>query len=710
MKKLALTALLLLCCCLSSSQRLVANVPCSLPFNLQNNTVADATQVMANYNAIITCLGSAAAAGVNSDITRLNGLSTPLSPSEGGTGQTCCYAVQFGVKTDGVTDDTAAWNSAISFMNVNPGTTMYASPGTSKISALNALTANSSYIRCVGSPGTCILSHSSGNALQWNAGAKGGGLQDMGLQNTGGGCSSTVLISGSAQQQEFLNIVLSPGISTLATIGVTAGNAGGLTTWQNLYSPQGVANVACGLFILNAGAGLTIQNSTLFVSAGTSVAGRNLITADIAGSTSYDSMLVQNSLFQYFYHIFSSSLTAANATLLDGKFEGNFFDNCIHECFNVSVAAGVFSAFSITNNWMDNDVGASNCNTFSATGGVLIGLQFNHNRVLTCGASGITVSGTSPIYGISITDNQIYDVNSLNTGTTYGILVKGDGSDGIFHDIIVTGNSVSADFSGVFTPYHNPTYGIGYGANVAGGAGAQRLIIANNIAIGSTAGCIAYADIVNSVVSNNVGCGSTGGAPTTQKFLSGSGTYTTPVGVSYIHFYMVGGGGGGQGSGTTPGPGGTGGATTFGTALLSASGGLGGGNGGTGGACAGTASIASVAGAHGQGSSVQTNRMGGSGGPTAYGGAGGGGDAGAVGFDAVANTGAGGGGAGASGTAGEGKGGGAGCYMEGLIGPPAATYAYAVGAAGTAGGAGTGGFAGGLGGSGYLVVEEHYGN
>jgi hypothetical protein len=63
----------------------LANVPCSLPFNLTNGTTADATQVMANYNAIITCLGNAAAAGNNDDITALLGLTTPLSPSEGGT-------------------------------------------------------------------------------------------------------------------------------------------------------------------------------------------------------------------------------------------------------------------------------------------------------------------------------------------------------------------------------------------------------------------------------------------------------------------------------------------------------------------------------------------------------------------------------------------------------------------------------------------------
>lgn len=62
-----------------------AGVTCSLPFNLQNGTTADASQVMANYNALVTCLASAAAAGSNSDITALLGLTTPLSPSRGGS-------------------------------------------------------------------------------------------------------------------------------------------------------------------------------------------------------------------------------------------------------------------------------------------------------------------------------------------------------------------------------------------------------------------------------------------------------------------------------------------------------------------------------------------------------------------------------------------------------------------------------------------------
>lgn len=62
-----------------------AGVSCTLPFNLTNGTIADATQVMANYNALVTCLTNAAAAGSNSDITALLGLTTPLALNEGGT-------------------------------------------------------------------------------------------------------------------------------------------------------------------------------------------------------------------------------------------------------------------------------------------------------------------------------------------------------------------------------------------------------------------------------------------------------------------------------------------------------------------------------------------------------------------------------------------------------------------------------------------------
>src|SRR3974390_783361 len=82
MKLLTTTLLLYVMLC----TRLLAGVPCTpLPFQLQNGQVADATQVMANYNFIISCLANAAAAGNNFDITSLSGLTTPISPALGGT-------------------------------------------------------------------------------------------------------------------------------------------------------------------------------------------------------------------------------------------------------------------------------------------------------------------------------------------------------------------------------------------------------------------------------------------------------------------------------------------------------------------------------------------------------------------------------------------------------------------------------------------------
>lgn len=58
----------------------------SLPYTLQNGQTADASQVMADFNTIRNGVNSNAAAnGVNSDITEILGLTTPLSPAQGGS-------------------------------------------------------------------------------------------------------------------------------------------------------------------------------------------------------------------------------------------------------------------------------------------------------------------------------------------------------------------------------------------------------------------------------------------------------------------------------------------------------------------------------------------------------------------------------------------------------------------------------------------------
>lgn len=206
-------------------------------------------------------------------------------------------------------------------------------------------------------------------------------------------------------------------------------------------------------------------------------------------------------------------------------------------------------------------------------------------------------------------------------------------------------------------------------------------------------------------------------APTIQKFLSGSGTYTTAASVLYIRVVMVGAGGGGGGSGSTGSTaGGTGGTTTFGSSLLTCTGGVGGTLVASGGSAnGGTATLNSPAvgismtGSQGEGASFNGTAFtvaGAAGAASVFGGA-------AAGLEnnpgqsATANSGSGGAGGGSTG-GGAGGGGGAGAYIDAIIYTPSATYAYSVGAAGAQGSPGTGGSSGGLGGSGAIYVYEYY--
>ena len=64
----------------------VAQIVPSLPYNLTNGTIADANQVMADFNAIVAGVNTNAAnAGANTNITALNGLTAPLAPASGGS-------------------------------------------------------------------------------------------------------------------------------------------------------------------------------------------------------------------------------------------------------------------------------------------------------------------------------------------------------------------------------------------------------------------------------------------------------------------------------------------------------------------------------------------------------------------------------------------------------------------------------------------------
>jgi len=67
-------------------QPAAAQVVPSIPYNLTNGSVADATQVMGNFNTIVTDVNANAATnGINTNITSLTGLTTPLASQFGGT-------------------------------------------------------------------------------------------------------------------------------------------------------------------------------------------------------------------------------------------------------------------------------------------------------------------------------------------------------------------------------------------------------------------------------------------------------------------------------------------------------------------------------------------------------------------------------------------------------------------------------------------------
>lgn len=209
--------------------------------------------------------------------------------------------------------------------------------------------------------------------------------------------------------------------------------------------------------------------------------------------------------------------------------------------------------------------------------------------------------------------------------------------------------------------------------------------------------------------------------PTVQRFTTGSGTYNRPVGVKYIKVRAVGGGGGGAGSGTAgQGSGANGSDTTFGTSLITASGGQGATS--TRGAGGGftvngpAVNIASIVGGYGNGgggfvASGAGVIVGGAGGSNPFGGSGGT-SSGAVGQAGIDGTGGGGSGSSITTTAGAnqtaGSGGGASGYVEAFIFTPSATYSYSIGTGGSGGTAGTSGGPGAKGGDGIIIVEEYY--
>lgn len=341
--------------------------------------------------------------------------------------------------------------------------------------------------------------------------------------------------------------------------------------------------------------------------------------------------------------------------------------------------------------------------TFSAGTNITL-TQSGQNIEVEAGASTtIAVSGDSPLSGAVV----------LEPGTNVNLSQSGQDITIGLDTIPVNGGgtgqtSANAGFNALspMTTEGDLIYGgtSGEGTRLAGPTAATQYILTST-GTGSVAQAPAWA------------AGGQAIAPTVTTLLSGTGTYTPPVGVSYLIVTASGGGSGGSGGGPSPAAGTAGTNTTFGP--ITAGGGAAPVNssaGGVGGTVSVTTSstvisLLALQGGYGAPAPANaTSSSGGQGGSNALGGGGGGSFAfpAANALAGIANTGAGGGGGGAgSGTSSGSSGGGAGGYAKVLFTSPSPSgYSYSVGPGGT-GGAGSQ-TTGGDGGSGVIIIEEYY--
>jgi hypothetical protein len=225
-----------------------ATVSCSVPFNLTNGTTADATQVMANYNAILSCLStSAASSGSNSDITALLGLTTPITPAQGGA-QARCGASGFKVVNDGGTPTTklditytqAVVTSSLNAVQFGSSGSLVLNFGTTGANGLDtgSLTASTFYYLYLIGNGSVIASLGS---LSSSAPTLPSGYTyscRVGVWETGtGSLLLTMQTNGrrtALMQKSNLNIAANALQTTTSTGTCGGGSAFGLTTFAGL--------------------------------------------------------------------------------------------------------------------------------------------------------------------------------------------------------------------------------------------------------------------------------------------------------------------------------------------------------------------------------------------------------------------------------------------------------------------------------------------
>lgn len=264
----------------------------SLPFDLINGQVADANQVMGNFDEIVNDVNdNAAASGANADITSLSGLTTPLSVNQGGTGANTAPTalVSLGAAASGANADITSLSKVATIAspagtamaiesdtgvsvteldgitlqqaNVAPAVLTTAAVPLGQLQSLISGAIRGIAIQVFGSAGSFTYIPTTGMASAYvrAVGAGGGGAT-----NPGGTVGSAG--GGSGASCEGILTAAQVGVSVSGTVGTggAAGNAGGATSMGTLFSLSGGLGAQYGSSGVNfpAGAGGTAGSTT----------------------------------------------------------------------------------------------------------------------------------------------------------------------------------------------------------------------------------------------------------------------------------------------------------------------------------------------------------------------------------------------------------------------------------------------------------------
>lgn len=361
----------------------------------------------------------------------------------GRTGGNSISAAACGVKADNTTDDSAAWATCISQANAAGNTSIVAPIGTSLAPTLSAtITAANIGIVCPGAPGDCILKGGANNMLTWNNGTGGGGLVNMGIDNSGAATNTSVVLAvASAFPVQFLNVVLSSGVGTFVS------STGASVYIRNMTGQ--VAAVANTPVIKAVGGSILLSDSSFYtVGVYPPPAGRNVINV----SGNYDSIQLTNNFFQIF-DIGLNSTTAAGIVGSNVWLLGNIWDSIKTSTVSFDVSAtGILARIHLNDKWMSSTAGP----TISFTGaGTVEHVQISAS-IPKAGTSAIIFS-VAALDDLKIFGTIAVQLNFANAaGTADGINVLGGTN---YKNVSITGNSIGSAAEGVSQPKNGCIFG-----------------------------------------------------------------------------------------------------------------------------------------------------------------------------------------------------------------------------------------------------------